>query len=76
MDVASLGSGTLPPGTDRSHKIRRRISSPRQRPRLEYHSEADDTFEGMEGGRVSAYDSNISKQSIAAIHTLTSLQTA
>ena len=24
MDVASLGSGTLPPGTDRSHKIRRR----------------------------------------------------
>jgi hypothetical protein len=56
MDVASLGSGTLPPGTDRSHKIRRRISSPRPGPRLEYHSEADDIFEGMEDGRVSAYN--------------------
>jgi hypothetical protein len=73
---ASLGSGTLPPGTEMSHKIRRRISSPRPRPRLGYHSEADDIFEGMEDGRVSAHESNIAKQSIAAIHTLTSLQTA
>ena len=49
---------------------------PRPRPRLEYHGEADDTFEGMEDGRVSAHDLKIAKQSIAAIHTLTSLRTA
>jgi hypothetical protein len=61
MHVASLGSGTLPSGTDRSHTIRRRTSSPRPSPTPEYHSDADDIFEGMGDGRVSAYDSKIAK---------------
>jgi hypothetical protein len=56
MHVASLGPGRLPSGTDGSHAIRRRTSSLRPRPRLEYHSEADDIFEGMEDGRASAYE--------------------
>jgi hypothetical protein len=78
MDVASLGSGTLPSGTDRSHTIRRRTSSPRPRPTPEYHSEADDIFEGMMEGcqHTTRRLHRIAFHRIAAIHTLTSLQTA